>query len=573
MAKSLQVVFGKSRKDSAQAVVFSLSNEDVTLTVNGRTYTVSMSVVGNDRPENDAADVQHLGYIGVQLVSVDEYTQIKWTAEQGQNSDSGDFHSNGGVHDDGWIACSSCFNSDANEGALWYPTNAYSFLMAYKERNTIPMLGLVHQDDIFYPNGGPVSSASDGATSAQGKTIYNATADTPYTFRPEYDYALFYFTWANILDDFDTNEMKGASSNKDWQKLLNSTCFMPQWGDHEFENNYWSIRTLAVPNYFHQTTDGYDGAGLNAYNDIMMHLQGNQIRDEAGANDTNANHWYVDFCGIRLISTDEVTNGEFGVANLGLNQITDILDKVNSPIPFKVICTSMFGNPRPEESYSSSRQNYYKDEGIVKAEYDRLWNDDSASPDSIMKSPYSNGMLGNSILIRGDWHGAIVFKNERSGGVGEEDEKFYEIIMGSVSNSAPYSAKIIETPQDHIAQLADVGLTVAGGKYETNISGGGTTTNHGVVTIDYIGSGNTPEMVVRQWVIVKDKDGTFDDTSQIHQGYPIEEIVDSHGFTWGCAFKKTFRQFNDNLGYDDDQEPEYSLPTTQTSGAGNGGAS
>ena len=550
MAKNLQVVFGNLGKTSATAVAYSKSATAISLIVNGKSFPITMAAVGADRPANDANGEIIAGYVGaVNVTGLEPYTLQEWSATQSSDTDSGSFTTNGTRGQNCSIAVTTCFSSTDNYGGL----NAWQFLEAYmKQTPEYPMMSIVHLDDIFYADGA-LSAAQDGDSCAQGKTINSIS--WAGGAKAEYDYACWYLTWANILDGWD-NGLDAAEANPSWEYCLTHTCFMPQWGDHEIANNIWEVDLTSVPNPFHETLNGYDGKALNVYNAMMKPLQGTAAQNA----DTEANHWYADFCGIRVIAPDPITKSVPTVAMYGANQITDLLNTVDSQQPFKLMANPAMSGRIADDSLVANTNNY-KSENFVRTEWDRVYVESGKTPKSLMDNPQTNGQVGNMVVTRGDWHSGLAYHYSAPASSGKAKENYTEVCLRTVNGSAPTSTYHGDA---EAAAMAAGNVEVVGSMYPPSVLGGNPVVDKHVtiMVIEYTGDRATPETVVRLWHPLRATDGSFDQEDVFHGGKACAELDDSKGIIWGCSYERKFRQYNDNnRGFAIDEEPPYELST------------
>ena len=564
MAKPLQVVFGSLGKNSATAVVFSLVNTTVTLVVNGVTQaTISMSAMGDDRFANDDNGETIAGYIGnIAILNLPANSTIQWSATQGADTDSGSFHTSGTPTNDFALAFTTCLNSRDKGIVAWDLLEAYM-----KNESNPPVLSIIHADDVFYADGFFSGQFSfEEMTSAQGKVAVKAE-DYISGQRPKYNFACWYLTWAGLLDGWVTDsglsEM-GGGAYPSWRYCLNNTCFMPQKGDHEYLNDIWSTDLTATPNQLHATPGGFDGNAHVIYNQCMQPLHGNSIAN----NYADGSHWAQTFGGVNVIAYDPISNpvGALSLTQwLGANQIIDALDSVKPEHVFTVSVHPASGY----RGFDGIEPPAYKYEGVtVIAETELEWVETGNNPMSFMENPATNGTTGNCVMMRGDWHEGINLHWFKSAETGKAKENFYELALSTVSQSS--GSTLTVTPTMEVA-MAEEFAKVAGGVIKDSFVDTGKQERKFITILEYFGSRSTKETIIKQYSPVTQSDGVTDDTEHFWDGYdPSKNITDRNGIQWGIIFEKKFVQFNDNAGFDIDQEPDYQLPESVSGQAGTG---
>ena len=431
--KSIGCQMGKLLPSGMTAVVMSLSNADAILSIGGKNHTITMTTkFCDDRNtfgavNGDGVD-NHVCYIGIKvLTGLSPLTKYDWSIVQGSNTDSGFQYTAAATKQSRVaIASSTCLNlTHDNAGGL----TGYNFLRSYiDEPANPPVLANCHQDDICYADGA-FSGITAGAANSQGKEFTDgewSPSATPTQTRPAYDWGLYYASWFGILEPFynigdeETPRMT-AGLDEDFQYCLARMAFVPSAGDHEYGNNLgWKVTAglaLAdVPNPYHHTTDGFNGKGLQAWNECMQYLQGTSIDSVA----SNTKHFMIDFGGgLRYIALDATTNAVYGVSVYGNQQQLDALNQVDGSAYWYNIAAPAGGcrtagavNAYPTyntyvDTISGALPVSYKNEGYVQAEFDRMWRSTEQTPKSLMDSEYGNGAMGMAYLTRGDWHQSL----------------------------------------------------------------------------------------------------------------------------------------------------------------------
>ena len=553
--KDVSCVFGALTTTGATAVILSLSSADITLSINGATYTNTPTKAGDDRGSADIAGDTHACYFTTQAVTgLTEDTVYPWTITQGVGSDSGQFKtSNSSKAAKFSIALPTCFNpNNADENG----TTAYDFLQTYMQTTEYPMLAMVHADDIYYADGFFGANATD--FNSQGKEFSNDIQKVVDP-RPEYDYALNYAMWAGILEPFyettdteQTTQIASGALSPAFQWCKSNTCFMPQWGDHEFQNNIgWTggPALTNVPNGYHETTGDYAGKGLNVWNDLMAPLQGTTAQSA----DTVANHWYVDFGSLRMILPDPVTNAVASTTVYGNNQIDDCLDLADGGQWFTAIVNPAVAGRGFTNYDAVYTETSYKDENHVLAEYNRLWVNEAQSPLSLMDNPNTNGQMGCTFMFRGDWHAAGWLRYYGSADTGIVAESFHEIGLCSVSGSNGTSMYLKDT--GNAALLTDEVEIIGGPTYSATIANGGASKPNIIVMtiLEVDGTLTTPQAKVTQWDIEVWADGTSE------ADYFVTDIpgrvVDGKGNTWRKHGEYTWALYGGNEGTNQDETP------------------
>lgn len=436
MAEAFGIAWGALTQTGATAVFMSLSDSDITLTVNGVAYpAISMAVIGNDHPTTDGNGDSFFGYYATQAVTFPKaWVSYTWSATQDGNTRSGTIRSAPGYHDDFSLMLTTCMNSrDANPSTQ---ITAWDFFNDYTDHP--PYAAIIHADDIIYSDNASVAGNAD----ANGKDAPVNPATFGYY---EYYYAFAYGHWFGICGPV-TNLLGStawdAAFNSAFRSLQESTAFMPQWGDHEFLNNlgwhggddlttdfpnaYWldAVGTLGAPG-------AHDGVGLTAYRKVMNPLQGTIVDASHG------NAWYADFGCLRYIAADPVSNAVPDTTCLGSAQIDDLLALPTASQWFTVLNTAAvaFRGTSGGDVETVVSDPGYKDENYVAAEFQQMMVADGASPLSFMDNPLTNGTNGQMVCVRGDAHKQGVYYFSKAAAGGLVDENFYEVGLDSVNNS------------------------------------------------------------------------------------------------------------------------------------------
>lgn len=561
--KNISARMGALTPNGCEFVILSMVSDAATLTVDGVDYAITMTTkLGNDRTGADANGDTHACYFATQtIIGLTAFTNISWSLVQGSNTDSGSFYTAPDVKNSKFSLCTgTCFNSGGNWGD---EVSAWDLLRDYIDNNPeFPMLACLFSDDIYYADG--AFSASANAENAQGKTFQTSIALNGD--RPEYDYALHYASWFGIMDTFyeaaDTEHVTpklSAAQSTAFQYCMSKMAFMPQWGDHEFSNNIaWSggVALNSYPNPYHQTgatadafnDGGYDGKGLNTYNDVMLPLQGTSAQDA----DTHSNHWYSDFGCFRYLSFDPITAAVNAVSVYGEPQMDDMLNLADGGQWFTFVGNSGVAG-RDTPAYDAQYTYYnYKDENYIESEYKYLWTNDGQSPLSFMDNPNTNGVMGSLVMTRGDWHSGAWYYWKAPAGAGIVAESIHEICLSTVNTSPGTSqylfgdSSYFET--DNVEMLGGVSRIL------DSASDTGKVKNLTMTIIEVDGTKSTPEIVIKQWNIEQ----AVGEESELARftNQTLDTATDENGNKWRVMVERRIvRHSGDNEGYDLDETP------------------
>jgi len=561
---------------TCNAVIASMTGEDVTFTINGNSYTVSMSVIGNDRSVADDAGVTHAMYYGVQEVTgLTAFTGYTWAATQVGNTDTGYFTT---LPNKKAVKCAvantTCFspNRDVSNPSR---VTAWNFLKHYIKTSSYPVVNCNHVDDIYYANGF-FNALAAGTGNDQGKIFEDAT--NANGLRGEYDFALSYGQWFNVVDEFYINysldpslwsRVDSEATQEPFNFCMNNTAVTVGSGDHEYQNNLgWKDGSLLtdVPNGYHTTVGGYDGTGLTVYNTLMGPLEGKDPSTKITKRDANAKHWYLDVGPMRYITMDAITNSVYNVdpalmVCYGTNQIDDVLEIANTDDQWFTCINNaaVAGRGFPSFTGLGLTGTNYKDENFSSVEYDRLWLNTGQTPPSLMGGLNTNGVMGSCVMQRGDWHNGGNYLWRAAAVFGKYAESFMEIGLATVNTSAgaDNSYDLFTSTMENTDEVTLLGnikalYNVGNDTIETKPD------NFNIVMHEIDGTKSTPEVVIKRWNIAYnavtdiDQRAWFTDQSG-------EEQTDEDGNVWKVVVAKRLVRHAGNAGYDVDDPDVFQL--------------
>ena len=446
---------------------------------------------------------------------------------------------------------------------------AFDMWKAYMENPANPRVyAMPWLDDIYYAAGGH-TGILNGMTNAEGK-IYDSEATGIFASKNErlqYGYAINYGIWFGIFSPFydpadtaKTDPRGAAALSPAFQWVMDRVAFMPQWGDWEFwQNINWKDSELnanitdTFPNAFHATDPalggGWDGNAYLAYKQLMMPFQGTAIKSQAGALDTESNHWYVDFGALRWVALDPITQARRDYVNdvqltvFGNNQIDDVLNVIDSGNQW----FTGVGNPavagRGYPTFSAIAGNPgYKSEQDVLGEYNRLWLNTGQVPKSIMDNPKSNGRMGSTVMFRGDWHIDPWLYWKALAGFGLAAEEINEIGLATVNNS-PGQTTSWDTD---LTPLEADNCELVGAASSIGATAKSKVMRAVICVVD--GTASTPEMVIDSWELAQEAGGT-DESAVVISNVPDEFLTDGNGNKWKLMGNKSFPLYAGNKGY------------------------
>lgn len=450
----LSVRSGHATATSVKINVISLydgvadGGDDVVVAVDGIGNTnIALTRFATDRGSADPGGQTWAGTQGANTITgLTADTQYTYTATQGANSETGAFRSALSDTQDGEAFFVSCDKSSGAESVPGY----YQFM--HSRALSHPVYAMIHHDDHGYVDNGNVDDT--------GYTGRKCTGNPKETLK-QYDYAVAYMAQLGLLGGgvgAESMNRIATGQNLERQWCFRNINLLPQWGDHEFYNNFsWdSIYNPATnPTLF--------AAAKAVWDKIMLPLQPPCRSAGISILDVTANHWAADIGCARFITMDGITNSSSPALDepviggivvydpddvthvgLGTNQIKDIRNGLDTTQPFKFLTTwlgSRILSPiDPASIYTSdwqrngSKQPMYD---VLRLEWQKLFTETAVTggvANSVMNNTKTNGVLGNTVILHGDEHLARVVKNYAPAYTGQAAENFYQITMGSINN-------------------------------------------------------------------------------------------------------------------------------------------
>lgn len=443
---------------SCPFVICSLFRGNVTLTISlsgvtvGSPYTVALTAIGTDRPTPIALsdsyfgaghteDHSTAGYAAARTVTgLDPLTRYTWTATQTQNgvpcTETGTFMSAPGVADRFRLFFGSC-DSVGGANGTGRPTvpGAWQHVKDYIDAGeTLPVAGIFWSDDLGYVDGIGVYSDDSGHQTTGMGTFAGVTTEYAY------NYVLAYFVTMGLVRPTTSSDTFGSDIRTWGQKNVN---IFPQFGDHEFNDDFgWDASTAS-------DIDRY-----NICRAVWDALLGSLQPAFAGSLDTAANHWAAKIGCVNLFSPDYITNAD-GISGatytstittlLGSNQIDDLLAwRDSNPAVFNLFGLG-FGTRYLDITgtyYEWRRGAQHPIADHCPAEYSRLFTAKVGTYDSIMKSSLTNGNKGCSVMLHGDYHHSVVYRQQAVADVNNHAEMFYDIHNGSWNGYGTFDINI-----------------------------------------------------------------------------------------------------------------------------------
>lgn len=487
----LGVRTGYATETSCKIVVASLADGDVTITGSWGTTTITaanMVAIG-------------AGFVGnTTITGLSSFTRYNFTATQGAKSTSGSFMTAPAVRDDFSLFFAGC-DSHKLTGNGGNVTGFWNKVHDYAVNGALETAGVFFVDDHGY-----VDRCVVDDTAGTGLAVSDTTNGVQYNANVA-DYAIGYMAFLGMLGDTEQDAVAwGRDSDRVWcNQNLN---YLPQWGDHEFMNDFGFVcnaGTAAPISGINPTKSGADvfAAGKAAWDAFFKPLMPTPLDGGYG--------WAMSLGCVNLIAPDGITNatGDWDVGTeipsdaggqigtlFGDTQIDAILAYVNAnPKPF-----NLFGigyGIRYLEAYSTPGASGVFSHGSqgamynhVLTEYQRLFTGDPAVANpqpSLMKSNYTNGVAGSTILLHGDYHHACVLHHQKAAYADNLAENFYSVHLGTINGSTNFSMPLAEGASYD-------GTTLEYTSGWTNSTPGNH--NYAGMRIDVYGSRSRPELYV-----------------------------------------------------------------------------
>lgn len=462
MATLAQLPFGVRYGDptatTRKMILSSLVNTAMSVACNGSTYPVTLAAVGADRGSGPA----QAGYVGnILITGLAVGVSYPYTITQGSNSRSGNiapFYSS--TTKDYSFFILACDNHYSGSG-LYYQIKDYA------ESGALPTVGCFHSDDLGYVDTANV----DDTTNAVG--VHKSTG-LPWVTKKEYDYSIGYLAHLGLLGDLSTSYDTAFGRDEFRVWVRENLPLMPQWGNHEFDGDMGTpgaaainVQTGTRPNTYHKTASpGFDGPGLVAWNNFFKPLQ--PSTEFVKTNATISNSWGITLPGVQVVAPDNITysDGFASTSFFGTGGIDDVLTYLNTTTPFKIVLM----NHSIRGLGSNYQGTHYQMEYYVNAEYKRMFTAlAGAGPKSIMSNPNTNGAIGVTFCVHGDYHAAMVTQNNQVL-AGQTTEMFYSINGASINGSPGHGAfGVVGKTYSGVAGEAATGSTLKYRRPEDNV--------------------------------------------------------------------------------------------------------
>ena len=443
------VRYGDPTATTRKMILYSLTNTAMSVVCNGSAYTVTLAAVGTDRGSGPA----QAGYVGnILITGLAVGVSYPYTVTQGSNSRSGNiapFYSS--TTQDYSFFILACDFSQAGPG-LYYKIKEYA------QSGALPTIGYFHSDDLGYVD----TSSVDDITNGVG--VHKSTG-LPYVTKKDYDYAIGYLAHLGLLGDLSTSYDTefGRDEFRVW--VRENLPLMPQWGNHEFDGDMGTPNTPAInvqtgarPNAYHRTASpGFDGPALVAWNNFFKPLQ--PSTEFVKTNATISNSWGITLPNVQVVAPDNITysDGFASTSFFSAGGIDDVLTYLNTTTPFKI----MLMNHSIRGLGSNNLGAHYQMEYYVNAEYKRMFTAPvGATPKSIMSNPNTNGAIGVTVCVHGDYHAAQVTQNNQVL-AGQTTEMFYSINGATINGSPGHGASgVVGTTYAGVGGVAATGSTL-----------------------------------------------------------------------------------------------------------------
>lgn len=481
---------GYASKTSSYLLVVSRHDPAVTPVVivcNNRTYTsdidFSMTELGN-------AGIVWTGQCV--LTGLTPFTRHAFTVTQGTYTNDGSTFTAGGKADSFALFFGSCQQNNQVLSGAWRVEGYWEYVYEYAHTGPLPVQGVFWVDDYAYIDSKEVDDQTYPGYPESDTCTGLVSGGQPQTTLDLNDYAI---AWACVFGMVGPAELDVSMFDtwKDtWSPQLSARGELFGWcqrninlyvneGDHPYANDIgWEFpsHSVTVANARYNT-DGTDGPGKVALDAFLGHLMPPRARDVLDTpRDAAADHWVCELGPVTLAAFDWVTNadgvvGAYAVDALypataittlaGTDQIADVLELVHqykNPV-------NLFGMAHslryPVSTYDGLRhfrsgaQHPLFDHCI--GEFRRLITQTGQTPPSIMDSPYTNGALGFSLMLHGDYHRAHWWKMYKAAYANNQLEELHAIGTGTWDGSTNFpvtDANAVQSTGDTAADMEAV---------------------------------------------------------------------------------------------------------------------
>ena len=478
---SVTCVPGAATTSSCKVLVVTLNDptsDNVLFTVDNVTYTgVISGATGNQfnmSPVNTdgASTVMWSGVVVPS--SLAEFTRYSWVVTQTVSGvtyrDDGSFMTLPSTDTDFQMLFASC-DSSGQTAAIGLRLGAHVGIWPeYRrlvETSSVPTVGLFWVDDYGYVDGHTVNDSSGNSGldfDSTGFAVQPSSAASLVNGAAEYNYAL---GWASLLGMCGGDSSEADLANTKWGRATdrrwcrrNLNLYF-QWGDHEFINDIgWdtAINNDPTPTWIHATyvtgVGQFDGAAWVVFSRLFGLIRPD-ISDIITPSDTTAKHWAIKIGDVGLLAPDSVTNSNgtstqaynppvsTALSIYGNNQIDDLLDAADTMAASFTLVGMSNSLRYPQASgstvteYEAGAQHPIYDHDI--AGYKRLITSNSGTPKSIMDNPKTNGSIGTTVFIHGDYHRSHVYTLDKASYSGNLAEDIYCIGVGTVNGSVNFT--------------------------------------------------------------------------------------------------------------------------------------
>lgn len=398
-----------------------------------------------------------VGYTGsAEITGLDEFTRYTFTVTQGAKSSSGSFMTAPGQRDDFSLFFASCDNNTTHGSP--YTTGFWDKVHEYVASGALPTVGVMFVDDHGYVDGNRADDTAgtglmvSGAPLGKGAHYYGLVSD----------YAIAYMCDLGMLQDTENPYVAwGRDADRVW--CMQNLNYLPQWGDHEFTNDFaFDYNKLTATVVGNTSVSGIAvwAAGKAAWDAFMQPLMPPVFSGSYG--------WAASYGCVNLIALDSITHGDgtwnrtdlpgVGTAVInsmfGATQIDALLTWLNTPEnqrPFNLfgMCNSVryltdnFSVTPGAVNYivyNCGAQHPIYDHCLP--EYQQLVTATGNTPPSLMDNPATNGLTGATIWLHGDIHHAAVTHHKKAAYTGNAEENFYSVVLGTISGSTNFNMPI-----------------------------------------------------------------------------------------------------------------------------------
>jgi len=413
-------------------------------------------------------------YYHFEATGLAEFTQHSIRAVVGGVSGVGKCFTSPSDTDDFALYFSSCDNNMMHGGHV---SGFHNAIKDYAENGALPLVGLIHVDDIGYVDG---IRADDSGVDGVGIVNPDMALNPPqHTVENDRDiaYTAAYMACAGLMTSEDLN---GYDSIYMWQKKWGRDEYrhwnqeniniFPQWGDHEFKNDM-GFSGLAT----NDATGSPSNADIYASGKAAWNVFYGGIQPPV-FNAANGNGWGFELGCAHISALDNVTNASGGYLDattaltsyLGTNQITDFLTAISSAKkPFNIHGMQHGLRYLNDSALIVGADKVYNKGGAQHplanhqpTEYSRMFTLSGQTPPSLMDSSWTNGINGVFIGLHGDYHRAKVEHHHRPAYALNEAENFHDFTMGTMNGSVNFGLTTVDAAGDNLWESIHAGLSV-----------------------------------------------------------------------------------------------------------------